>query len=192
MWAFKIGRSQVSNPEAAMAVSDRFDIIAKAPGPAKTDEMRVMLQGLLAERFKMATHRETKEITAYVLVEAKGGHKMKVSEAADGRGVRPVQQEGRTALTGQSATLDQLAMYLSGPLRTPVIDMTGLKGRYDFEFDLTSFGVNAPPEPGEAPRDPVAILQAALPKQLGLKLESRKMPVELLVIDHIEKAPVAN
>ena len=192
MWAFKVGRAQVSNPEAAMAVTDRFDIIAKAAGPAKTDEMRVMVQSLLAERFKMATHRETKEVTAYVLVEAKGGHKLKTSEAPDGSGVAPIRQEGRTALAGQSATLDQLAMYLSGPLRTPVVDVTGLKGRYDFEFDITSFGVNTPPEPGEPPRDPVSILQAALPKQLGLKLESRKMPIEMLVIDHIEKSPVAN
>jgi uncharacterized protein (TIGR03435 family) len=192
MWAYKVGRAQVSNPEVAMAVTGRFDIIAKAAGPAKTDEMRVMLQALLAERFKMATHRETKEVSAYVLVEAKGGHKMKVSEAADGRGVLPVQQPGKMALSGQSATLDQLTMFLSGPLRIPVIDMTGLKGRYDFEFDLTSFGVNGPPPPGEAPPDPVAVLQAALPRQLGLKLESRKMPVEMLVIDHVEKSPVEN
>jgi uncharacterized protein (TIGR03435 family) len=192
MWAFKIGRVQVSNPQLAMAVTDRFDIIAKAAGPAKTDELRIMLQSLLAERFKLATHRETKEVTAYVLVEAKGGHKMKVSEAADGRGVLPVREEGKTALTGQSATLDQLAMFLSGPLRAPVVDATGLKGRYDFAFDITSFGVNGAQPPGEAPPDPVAVLQSALPKQLGLKLESRKMPVEMLVIDHLEKSPVAN
>jgi uncharacterized protein (TIGR03435 family) len=192
MWSFKVGRAQVSNPQVAMAVTDRFDIIAKASGPAKSDELRVMLQALLAERFKMVVHRETKEISAYVLVEAKGGHKMKVSESADGRGVLPVQQQGKMALTGQSATLDQLTMFLTGPLNTPVIDMTGLKGRYDFEFDLTSFGVNGPPAPGEAPPDPVSVLQAALPKQLGLKLESRKMPVEMLVIDHIEKTPTEN
>jgi uncharacterized protein (TIGR03435 family) len=192
MWAYKVGRAQVSNPQVAMAVTDRFDITAKAAGPAKSDELRVMLQALLAERLKLVTHRETKEISAYVLVEAKGGHKMKASDAADGRGVLPVQQPGKMALTGQSATLDQLTMFLSGPLNTPVIDMTGLKGRYDFEFDLTSFGVNTPPAPGEAPPDPVSVLQAALSKQLGLKLEGRKMPVEMLVIDHVEKSPVEN
>jgi uncharacterized protein (TIGR03435 family) len=140
----------------------------------------------------MKTHHETKEIQAYVLVEAKGGNKLKPSEAKDGRGVLPVQQPGKMALSGQSATLDQLTMFLSGPLRAPCIDMTGLKGRYDFEFDLTTFGVNGPPPPGEAPPDPVAVLQSALPKQLGLKLESRKMPVEMLVIDHVEKSPVEN
>src|SRR5262249_38056513 len=95
MWSFKVGRAQVSNPEVAMAITDRFDVVAKAAGAAKTDEMRLMMQALLAERFKMVTHREAKEVSAYVLVEAKGGHKMKVSEAADGRGVLPVQQQGK-------------------------------------------------------------------------------------------------
>jgi uncharacterized protein (TIGR03435 family) len=178
--------------EVALAVTDRFDITAKAAGPAKSDEMRIMLQNLMKERFKLAFHRETKEISAYALVEAKGGHKLKVSEAADGRGVLPVNKEGKMALTGQSATLDQLTMFLAGPLRAPVIDQTGLKGRYDFEFDLTSFGLQGPPPAGEAPPDPVSVLQAALPKQLGLKLEARKMPIEMLVIDHIEKAPTEN
>jgi uncharacterized protein (TIGR03435 family) len=192
MWAFKIGPAQITNVQTAMTVTDRFDINAKASGPAKTDELRVMLQNLLAERFKLVTHRETKEVSAYVLVEAKGGHKLKVSDSADGRGVLPVQQQGKMALTGQSATLDQLTMFLSAPLRTPVIDQTGLKGRYDFEFDLTNFMNQGPPQPGEAPPDPVSILQAALPKQLGLRLEAKKMPIEMLVIDHIEKAPTEN
>jgi uncharacterized protein (TIGR03435 family) len=192
MWAFKTGPGQITNVEVARAVTDRFDVNAKAAGPAKTDELRIMLQNLLAERFKLATHRETKEVSAYVLVEAKGGHKLKVSEAPDGRGVLPVQQQGKMALTGQSATLDQLTMFLSAPLRTPVIDQTGLKGRYDFEFDITSFMMQGQPQPGEAPPDPVSVLQAALPKQLGLRLEAKKLPVEMLVIDHIEKAPTEN
>ena len=117
---------------------------------------------------------------------------MRPAEKSDGRGVLPVQEQGKMALTGQSATLDQLTMFLSAPLRTPVIDQTGLKGRYDFEFDITSFMQQGPPQPGEAPPDPVAILQAALPKQLGLRLEAKKMPVEMLVIDHIEKTPTEN
>jgi uncharacterized protein (TIGR03435 family) len=192
MWAFKTGPGQITNVETARAVTDRFDIIAKAAGPAKSDELRIMLQNLLAERFKLATHRETKEVSAYVLVEAKGGHKLRVSEAADGRGVLPVQQQGKMALTGQSATLDQLTMFLSAPLRTPVIDQTGLKGRYDFEFDITNFMMQGQLQPGEAPPDPVSVLQAALPKQLGLRLEAKKMPVEMLVIDHIEKMPTEN
>jgi uncharacterized protein (TIGR03435 family) len=156
--------------------------------------MRVMLQALLAERFKLATHFETKEVAAFALVEAKGGHKMKISETPDGRGVLPIEQPGKMALGAQGATLDQLAMFLSMPLRAPVVDMTGLKGRYDFEFDITTF-LPQKPAPGEGQpeqMDPVSVLQAALPKQLGLKLESRKLPIDMLVIDHLEKVPTEN
>src|SRR5205814_7638761 len=91
-----------------------------------------------------------------------------------------------------------LNFVLAALLRLPVLNMTGLKGRYDFVLDITTFmpQQHGPaPAPGEgqpAPMDPVSILQIALPQQLGLKLESRKMPIEMLVIDHIEKAPTEN
>ena len=188
MWSYKISPWQVTNAPAGN--QELYDIVAKAAGPAKTDEMRLMMQGLLAERFKLVSHKETKEVSAYALVEAKGGHKLKEAAMADGQGVLPV-QGARMALNGQSATLDQLAMFLSGPLRTPVVDMTGLKGRFDFDFDITDY---RPKEqvPGEPPPDPVSILQSALPKQLGLRLEARKLPIEMLVIDHIESKPVEN
>jgi uncharacterized protein (TIGR03435 family) len=193
-WAFKVGPGLITNPDVVRGVNNRFDVTAQAAGPAKSDELRLMLQALLAERFKLKTHIETKTVSAYVLVEAKGGHKLTVSDAPDGSGVLPVNQPNRTALHAKSATLDQLTMFLSGPLRAPVIDMTGLKGRYDFEFDLSSFlNQRQPAPPGESEQmDPISILQAALPKQLGLKLESRKMPVDMLVIDHIEKTPTQN
>ena len=190
-WTYKISAQQVTNPEA-VAGGETYDIIGKAAGPAKSDELRLMLQALLKERFKMAAHRETKEMSVYTLLEAKGGHKLKESALPDGVGVLPV-QGGKMALKGVCATLDQLAMFLSGPLRTLVVDLTGLKGKYDFEFDITNF-VRTEPAPGEPQErpDPVAILQLALPQQLGLRLASRKMPVEMLVIDHIEKTPVEN
>lgn len=190
-WAYKISSVQITNPEKIMG-GETYDIVAKAAGPAKSDELRTMLQTLLAERFKMAAHRETKEMSVYTLLEAKGGHKLKESTVSDGAGVLPV-QGGKMALRGVCATLDQLAMFLSSPLRTPVVDLTGLKGRYDFEFDITNF-VRTEPTPGEPQQspDPVAILQLALPQQLGLRLAARKMPIEMLVIDHIERTPVAN
>ncbi len=190
-WAYKISMVQVANPEKIMG-GETYDLAAKAAGPAKSDELRIMLQALLAERFKMAAHRETKEMPAYTLLEAKGGHKLKESTVSDGVGVMPVQGP-RMALRGVCATLDQLAMFLSTPLRMPVVDLTGLKGRYDFEFDITNF-VRTEPTPGEPQQspDPVAILQLALPQQLGLRLAARKMPIEMLVIDHIEKSPVEN
>ena len=188
MWAYKLSPVQISNPQ--VMGSDFYDIAGKASRPANNDELRLMLQALLAERFKLAVHRETKEMSAYALVEAKGGHKLKESAEADGQGVLPVQAPGKMALSGQHATLDQLTMFLSGAVRTPVLDMTGLKGRYDFELDITTFLPQ--PGSGEPPPDPVAIFQNALPKQLGLRLEARKMPIEMLVIDHIEPKPVEN
>ena len=188
IWAYKVSPWQIGNSPGGD--SDRYDILAKAAGPAKVDEMRVMMQALLAERFKLALHRETKEMQAYALVEAKGGHKLTPSQAADGPGVMPVPGRGNV-LGGQSATLDQLAMFLSDPLRTPVIDMTGLKGRYDFTLDVTEY-VRGERPPGEPPPDPVSMIQMVLSKQLGLKLEARKLPIEMLVIDHVETKPVDN
>lgn len=191
VWSFKVSPSQVGNPPGPDGDNDRYDITAKAAGPAKIDEMRVMMQALLAERFKLKVHRETKEIPAYVLIEAKGGHKLTPSTAPDGPGVLPVADQNKVALGATSATLDQLCMFLGDPLRAPVVDMTGLKGRFDFTIDITDY-VRAPRQPGDPEPDPVSILQNALPKQLGLKLEARKMPVEMLIIDHMEKAPVEN
>jgi uncharacterized protein (TIGR03435 family) len=78
---------------------------------------------------------------------------------------------------------------LTGPLRSPVVDQTGLTGRYDFTVDLSSYFADS--KPGEQP-DMVGIMMSALREQLGLNLESRKVPVEILVIDHVEKSPSAN
>src|SRR6185503_20732764 len=122
------------------------------------------LQALLAERFKLATHRETKEIQAFALVQAKEGHKLKESELQDGIGVTPM--TAKMGLSAKYATLDLLTMFLSQPLRTPVIDMTGLKGRYDFEFDISQY-ISIEQHKGdgktdEAPPDPAFVLQSLL------------------------------
>jgi uncharacterized protein (TIGR03435 family) len=192
LWAYKVTPFQVGNREV-LNDTERYDILAKAARPATADEMRPMLQALLAERFKLAAHRETKEMSAFALVEAKGGHKMKPAESGDGSGITPTDGPAKIALNGRNASLEQLAGFLSGPLRTPVVDMTGLKGKFDFVFDITAY---IPQEkdrlPGEQPPDPISVLQSALPKQLGLRLEARKLPVEMVMIDHAEKAPVEN
>jgi uncharacterized protein (TIGR03435 family) len=189
IWSYKVSPWQISRQEVFQG--DRYDIAAKAATPATTDEMRVMVQALLMERFQIKMHRETKEMAAYALVEAKGGHKLTPAKTDDGPGVLPVADQGKMALNSRAGTLDQLAMFLSDPLRTPVIDKTGLKGRYDFDIDITDF-LRVPRQPGEPEPDPVAILQTALPKQLGLRLEARKLPIEMLIIDHFETKPVEN
>jgi uncharacterized protein (TIGR03435 family) len=185
IWAYNISPYQIAN--APGRDSERYDIVAKAAAPATVDVMRRMMQALLLERFKLSVHRETRQLSAYALVEAKGGHKLLKADLVEGAGIES--DPGTWILRGKATTLDRLAMYLSDPLRMPVTDMTGLKGRYNFILDITDF-VPRQPVAGEPPPDPVAIFQAALPKQLGLKLEARRLPVEIVVIDHFDKVPV--
>jgi uncharacterized protein (TIGR03435 family) len=116
---------------------------------------------------------------------AKGGPKLRSSQE-DAPGVlRP----SKGAMVAQHASMLEFIGTLAGPLRTPVVDKTGLTGRYDFTVDLSSYFADA--KPGEQP-DMTAIVMSALREQLGLSLESRKEPVEILVIDHAEKKPSEN
>jgi uncharacterized protein (TIGR03435 family) len=188
MWAYKVSPYQIGNTD--ILGTGLYEITAKAAGPAKTDEMRRMMQALLADRFKLATHRQIKEMSAFAMVQTKTGHKLKLSLADDGNGVRPIQGV-KLGLTGRSATLDQLAFFLSSPLGIPVLDKTGLSGHYDFDLDLTSHRTGGPGS-RDSPADPVGVIQTELSKQLGLKLEPRKMPIDMLIIDHIETKPVEN
>ena len=127
----------------------------------------MMMQGLLQERLKLSVHRETRLIPAYALVESKNGHKLLNGDQEESSGIEA--EPGKWILRGRGVTLDRLAMYLSDPLRMPVVDKTGLKGRYNFALDITDF-VSKQPLPDEPAPDPVFIFQTALPKQLGLKL----------------------
>jgi uncharacterized protein (TIGR03435 family) len=92
-------------------------------------------------------------------------------------------------MVAQHATMAEFVKHLAGPLRTPVVDQTGLTGRYDFTVNLSSYFADT--KPGEQP-DITGIVMSALRDQLGLNLESRKQPVEILVIDHVEKTPTGN
>ena len=147
-----------------------------------------MLRGLLAERFKLALHRETRTLPVYALVVAKGGHRMKPSESS---GASTVEDPKRGAIT-HGVSMEELAGDLSDSrdFNAAVIDKTGLNGRFDFEINIKKYVPVY--RPGDPPPDVFAILQEALEKELGLKLESRKATVEVLVIDHVEKAPVEN
>jgi uncharacterized protein (TIGR03435 family) len=163
--------------------SDRFDIEAEAPGEPSHDQMMAMLQTLLADRFKLKVHRESKEGTVYALTEAKGGHRLKPAKDGDPSFIRtyrktPPSEPGVSYYQlGQNASLAQLADTLTNLMRAPVTDRTGINGAFDFRFD---YGTDdAPPEAG--PPVVTAI------QDLGLKLEKQKGPVEILVIDHAEK-----
>ncbi len=180
-WAYGLSDFQISGP--AWLTSDRFDIVAKAAGPAKEDQLRLMLQTLLNERFKLVLHRDKKEAQVYVLLVGKGGPRFHESKGDGASTMTP----SRFGFAAQRTSTSQLAEYLAIPLRRPVLDLTGLTGRYDIALDLTIYAGRE-----TQPEDMASLVLTAVQEQLGLKLEARKGPVEILIIDHVEKSPTGN
>ncbi len=176
---------QISGPQHWMA-ADRYDILANVPREIvpSEDNVRLMFQALLADRFQLKVHMETKERPVYALVAGKNGPKLKASTAD-----QYSQSAGgnRTALeTFAKASMEQFAKHLSYAVERPVLDKTGLQGFYDFTLSWT------PDNGGPPPPDSNGVdIFKALQEQLGLKLEPQKAPIEILLIDHAEK-PSAN
>ena len=170
--------------------SDRFDIVAKpeteiARDAAGNEKLRLMLRALLTERFRLAIHRDTKEETVYSLVAGRNGPKIALA-GPDSKGPQLVMTRG--TLTAQKIPLDMFVKTLAGNLGRDVIDNTGLTGEYDFSLRWTpEAGQQLGPLPGQEDREGASIF-TALQEQLGLKLESKKAPVEIIVVDHAEKA----
>ena len=259
MNAYDVKRFQISG--SAALDSERYDIVAKVPKDSSKEQVRLMLQNLLEERFKLVLHRETKELPAYELLVAKGGPKFKESapppesadaapkpgeSAAGGPSSPPppppppppggpmklsmdkdgfpqlppgmagknftIMMPGRAMMVSNGQTMAAFADMLSGQLDRPVVDLTGLKGKYDFKLQflpenmMGPMGMIGPPKPtgvagaasggepmADLPDAPVVPpLPAALQAQLGLKLEPKKSQVEFLVVDHVEKTPIEN
>jgi uncharacterized protein (TIGR03435 family) len=165
---------------------DRYDVVAKAAGATPEDQLRLMMQTLLAGRFKLAFHRESKEMQAYVITVAKTGLKIKESTT---EGDMDMQPSGRAGATIQRATVPKLADLLSGPLQAPVVDETGLTGRYDFHLDLSNF---LDPTTPMGINDVIPIFVQVAQQQLGIKIDEKKMLVEMLMVDHAERIPVEN
>jgi uncharacterized protein (TIGR03435 family) len=205
--AYKIKEPQLVAPD--WMESTRFDIVAKLPEGATKDQVPEMLQTLLADRFKVVIHKESKVMAIYAMVVAKGGSKLKECDAEGGLRVM-MSPKGRE-MSGKAA-LSRLADTLSNFMDRPVLDMTGLKGAY--EIDLTwspdeserkgggRMGPMGPgPGPGRGPEgeDPKMTdgpdapnIFIALQEKMGLKLEPRKSPAEIIVVDHAEKVPTEN
>jgi uncharacterized protein (TIGR03435 family) len=180
-YAYHRERYQISEAQGWMD-SERYDILANAPGDGAPgdDHIRLMLQALLADRFRLKVHAETKEAPVYALVVAKNGPKLKESTADEysqtGSGNRTAQE------TFSKATMEQLANHLSFSAGRPVLDKTGLRGFYDFKLSWTpEYG--GPPAPDSNGVD----IFTAIQEQLGLKLEPQKAPIDFLVVDHAEK-----
>jgi uncharacterized protein (TIGR03435 family) len=186
-WDLKIARPAAGAPK--WIGTERFDIEAQAPSVAADVEMKAMLRALLVSRFRLKFHRESKMFPGYALVVAKTG--MKIHPVPPGPSRIGT---GRGSVTGENASLASLAQALSDAMSKPVIDQTSVPGVFTFTLEWT------PPvvQPGsltaddedpnvlpDMPRGPS--LWSAIEQQLGLKLEGRKVPLEVLWIDQAER-----
>jgi uncharacterized protein (TIGR03435 family) len=178
--AFGVSDKQILGAPSWLS-SECFDVTAKAEDNVSLtyEQVKPRLQQLLVQRFKLAIHRETKDLQGYALVVAKGGPKLKESTP----GAEPQGSILRGAVRNPSASMEHLASMLARPVGHPVVDKTGIKGSYDILLKYA-------PE-GDATSSLPSIF-TALQEQLGLKLETRKVPVEMLTIDHIERVPAEN
>jgi len=248
--AYGVKTYQVSGP--SWMDTERFDIVAKVPPGATKDDVKLMLQNLLAERFKLTLHREKKDLPMYALVVGKNGPKMKESPPDDpdakvasglkdqgssdadaqkakqalesamrtvvrdgampplppgmGQGTRMMMMPGRMSMTVTKQTMAQFADSLGNQMDRPVVDQTGLTKSYDFTLEYAPesggrapMGMPLPPPPSgdgglphEADSQAAPSLFTALQEQMGLKLEQKKGPVDLLAVDHLEKTPTEN
>jgi uncharacterized protein (TIGR03435 family) len=183
-WAYNVVDFQVNGPD--WIDQQRYDIVAKAASPVAEDRLRLMLQTLLAERFKLAVHRQTKEAQAWVLSVGKNGPKCKES-AADGEYDFQADRK-KMEISARRMTVAQFIDFLAPVLRAPVVDETGLKGRYDATIRVDQYMPDKP----TAITDMVSILVTGIQQELGLDLKSRKMPLDFVMIDRAEKTPVEN
>lgn len=195
-WAWNLQRPMVFGPD--WIDGPRYDIQAKAGQPAKVEEMRLMMQSLLLERFKLEWRRETRQLEVLAVLTPKSGHKMKESAITEGE-AQTAEDPGRGA-TVKGAVVGELINEMSREVTVPVVDMTGLTARFDFTINpqkyraelISSLGTMPP---GQRPSEPelvLTLLQNLLQGDLGLKLEPRKAAVEVFVVERAEKTPVAN
>lgn len=218
--AYDVKDYQIIGPD--WLASEHFDIVAKRPeGVSGEQALRGMMASLLQDRFKLTMHRETRDLPAYALVVGKGGLKIKeippdpdgadtgkvdVNVTGGGRGGTVVDlgngsyiTYGLNKLEAKKVTFPAIMDSLSKFLDRPVVDMTGLTGRYDFtlEYSVDELRNLVRASGGDASRIPdfggdatVSIFTSV--ESLGLKLEPRKAPVDAIVIDSVQKTPTAN
>jgi uncharacterized protein (TIGR03435 family) len=263
MQAYDVKSYQIQGP--AWLDTERFDLMAKIPEGVPVDQVPVMLQALLADRFKVTLHKETKSLPAYELTVAKGGPKLTEVDPAEvaaaaaaaaeraaggaaalppppssadaaklaaamaagrapGRGPLPagafqmmMSSSGARTIRGKM-TIAQLANTLTGQVGRPIFDATGLKGTYDIELTYlgdendamgsqmrslaaaagaaagagAATGGDSPGPRQQEVNTPTATLTQAFQQSLGLKLEAKKMPVDLIVVDSANKVPTEN
>ena len=192
--AFQVPDDQVVQPGWTNDV--RFDIHAKLPAGGKKEQLPEMMQTLLAERFGLIVHHDQKVLPVYLMTVAKDGPKFRESTADEtARGCDGGFHKvcGQTTMEGLADMLTRFGKVSApGALDRPVIDATGLAGKYDFVFDSGRRGaVLGEPQPSPAADVDVVGYADAL-KALGLRLEPAKHTFDILVVDHVERAPTEN
>jgi uncharacterized protein (TIGR03435 family) len=188
-FAYDLPARQITG-EPGWMDTDKWDIEAKAdtPGELNVSQLKLVMQKLFAERFALQVHEEKRKMEASVLIVSKDGPKM--TKTADASSPTNVLMYPQGVIIAKSATIADLAQWLRSILGQPVMDKTGLEGRWDFTMkwtpDETQFA--DVPESARRPADdanPPPPLFTAIQEQLGLKLETQKADVPVLVVDHV-------
>jgi len=182
--AYSVQDFQISAPD--WLGSAKFDIVAKIPAGAQKDQRPAMMQALLAERFHLAVHRESKEMPAYALVVAKSGPKLQQVEPG-GTSMNDNEDNSSRRITAERVSMAALAEALARIVEHPVVDRTGLQGVYSLKLQYTPDNAKS-----DGPDAAGTSIYAALQEQLGLKLQTQRLPVEVIVVDHVERVPTEN
>jgi uncharacterized protein (TIGR03435 family) len=191
---------------------DRFDIVVNVPEGSTRDQFRKMMQSLLAERFQLKSHLESKNFPAYELLIAKSGLKLKES-GAESESRKPAASEDRfptlpsgpgftanfsssgiyplVRMRAQQQPISALTRMLRTPGQEPVVDKTGLAGKYDFTLEYTMDPSGGHPA-GDADPPVAPAIFTALQEQLGLQLVAKKLPFDVVVVESFDKTPTGN
>jgi uncharacterized protein (TIGR03435 family) len=181
-WAYDVNNYQITG---AALPDDHYELIAKTTARASKTQLQAMLQTLLASRFHLALHRDSKTLEIYAMSQ---GAKMQLEPAKDSGDMAIMPSP--TDLTFTHVSMLSLAVLLSDRFERAVMDQTGLKGEYNFKIDISPYFKGGLVDTGDLYGEG-AVFYRAVQDQLGLKLERKKAAVDVLVIDHVEK-PTAN
>jgi uncharacterized protein (TIGR03435 family) len=208
--AYRVRDFQIVGP--GWMASARFEINARLPAGASTDQIPEMLAALLVERFKLEIRREMKEQNVYALVVGNGGAKLKPAEIkTDNNSLKALGPDGKPRdlmmfaaqpggvfIQAPSASLASLVGLMSRFTARPVVDMTGIEGLHDFRLFFAP-EINGNPIAGGVPgpdgattsAEPAPSLFDAV-KQYGFRMEARRAPIEMITVTHLEKTPIEN
>lgn len=175
-WAYHVQRAQIVEMDGMD--KQHYDIVAKTDPSATEDRMRVLLQGLLVERFGLKFHPGTKEMTAYVVTVGPQGLKKMKPAVQDGDAWH---QNSALGMVAKDWTMQDFVTYVSDPLGAPMVDETHLPGKYDFSFDFHGYVDQA----ADIHADPKAVLRMTFEGELGLKLTPRRVTIQTMVIDRV-------